>query len=114
MGTRTEKRVERRRGRSGTHAVIVKVGGGADYAREGVTPTDNQQLKPQDPTIQRQRRNMRMTRAQGREASDGIRKGGGGTTNPKRKAPCKSYRGEAENETWVAGVKSAEERALVQ
>ena len=77
--------MERRRGRSGTLEMIVKVGGGADYAREGVTPTDNQQLKPQDPTIQRQRRNMRMTRAQGREARDGVGKGGGWTK--KRKTP---------------------------
>ena len=43
---------------------------GAQDAREGVTPTSNQQPQPQDPTPQRDRRTMQMPSAKEREARD--------------------------------------------
>ena len=52
-------------------------GGGLKDAREGATPTSNQQSQSQDATPQQGRRIMRRTRAQGREVRDRIGKGGG-------------------------------------
>ena len=54
-------------GRDGKSASPVAKG-----VREGVTPTGNQHPQPQDPTLKRECRIMRRTRAQGREARGGI------------------------------------------
>ena len=58
--------------------------------RGGATPTSDQETQPQDSTPQQDRRIMRRTRAQGREAGD--RTGEGGGEKNKRKKPQKSYR----------------------
>ena len=55
--------------------------------REGATPTSDHQPQPQDSTLQGDRRIMRRSRAQGREAENRIAEGGGGAKkrkNPKR------------------------------
>ena len=90
-GTRTEKGVEGRES-PGTYEVIIEVG---QKTRERVTPASNQQRQSQDPTPQRDRRIMRMIKAQGREARDRIVEGGEGTK--KRKKPQKGFRRDVEN-----------------
>ena len=60
--------------------------GGAQYAREAVTPTinSNPQPQPQDATPLRHRRIMRRTKGQGWEARDGTRESGGGAKRRKK------------------------------
>ena len=63
------------------------------------TPTSNQQLQPQDPTPQRDRRIMRRTRVQEQEARDRTREGGGEAKMSTK--PQKSDRRDVENEVCV-------------
>ena len=64
--------------------------GGSEAAREGATSISNQPPQSQDPTPQRNRPVTRKTRDQGREARNGIGKGGGEAK--KRKKPQESCR----------------------
>ena len=88
MGARIEMRVERREN-PGSYEVVIEV----DRRTQGgpeATPTSNQQPQPQDPMPQRDRRIMRRTRAQGREAKEEIGEGRGEAK--KRKKPQRSCR----------------------
>ena len=69
--------------------------GGLEDARRQATPTSNQQPHPQDPMPQRDRRIMPKTRAQGREARDGIGEGRGEVK--KRNKPPKNCRRNVKN-----------------
>ena len=113
-GTRTRTRTGTRTGMRagagvGTGTIIERQGGGerepgnlrsdsrvrSEDAREGATSTSNHQSQLQDPTPERDRRVMRRTNAQGREARDGVGEGGGGAK--KRKKPQKNCRHDVEN-----------------
>ena len=75
--------------------------GGSETARGGATSMSNQTPQPQDPTPQRNCHVTRKTRAQGREATDGIGEGGGEAK--KRKKP------RVVDDMWKAGDVRAEE-----
>ena len=64
--------------------------GRSEDARRRATPTSDQQPQSQDPSTQRDRRNILRARAQGREARDRIGEDGGEAK--KRKKPHKSCR----------------------
>ena len=74
MGTRIEIK-----GWGGERAWNLRSGnrGGSEDARRGATPTSNQQLQPQNPMPQRDRRIISRTRGQGKKARDRIGEGGG-------------------------------------
>ena len=75
--------------------------GGPEDARGGATQTSKQQLQPQDPTSQQNRRIMRRARAEGREAREGIGEGKGEAK--KRKKLKKSYRRDVRNGRNLGG-----------
>ena len=79
--------------------------GGSEDARRGARQTSSHKPHSQDPTPQRDRRIMRRTRAQGREARDRIGKGG-----KKRTKIQKSYIRDVGNGGDLGGTRTKKRR----
>ena len=85
---------------------------GSEDARGGVTPTSNQQPQPQGPTPQRDRRAMRRTRAQGREARERIGEGGG--KDKKCKKLQNSYKRDVKNGGDLGGGRKNVDKKVLE